>query len=168
MAGVLRGRLLVARLGPLGRPALIALAGLCALLPACGSARAASTPAPADQIRVVDARCPLPASADVGVVYFTVDNQGASADRLLSATTEVAQQAAVHQEVRKGLLITMEPSGPVTVPAHRSLVLSAGGTHLMLVGLTRPFQVGDHFSLTLHFQHAGDVTVPVPVVPAAS
>jgi copper(I)-binding protein len=171
MAGVLTGRRSVA---------LLAVAGLSAVLPACGSARAASSPAApakaapanaapvAGPIRVVDARCPLPASADVGVVYFTVENNGGTADRLVSATTVVAQQAAVHREVRKGLVITMEPSGPVTVPAHGSLVLSVGGTHLMLVGLARPFRVGDHFGLTLHFQHAGDVAVTVPVVPAAS
>jgi copper(I)-binding protein len=124
--------------------------------------------APGCELEVVDPRCPLPASADVAVAYFTVENHGAAADRLLSATTEVAQQAAVHRDVRKGLLITVAPSGPAAIPAHRSLVLSVGGTHLMLIGLSRPFSVGDTFTLTLHFQHAGDVRVLVPVVPAAS
>jgi copper(I)-binding protein len=157
MAGILTRRLLVLLLG---------VAGMAGVVSACGTARAASSSA--SQLDVVDARCPFPASADVGVVYFTVENHGATGDRLLSATTEVAQQAAVHEEVRKGLLITMEPSGPVAIPAHRSVVLSVGGTHLMLVGLTRSFNVGDHFTLTLHFQHAGDKTVTVPVVPAAS
>ncbi len=157
MAGILIRRLLVAFVG---------MAGLSGVLAACGSAGATSTSAP--QLRVVDARCPLPASPDVGVVYFTVENHGGSADRLVSATTDVAQQAAVHQEVRKGLLITMQPTGPVSIPAHKSLVLSVGGTHLMLVGLTRPFQLGDRFVLHLRFERAGDVDVSVPVVPAAS
>jgi hypothetical protein len=159
MAGILRG----ARFTNLG----CALAVAAALtLSACGSARAASASVP--QLRITDARAPAPPSPDVAVVYATVDNRGGGADRLLSASTDVARQAEVHQEIRKGLLITMAPSGPQAIPAHKSLVLSVGGTHLMLEGLLRPLNVGDHFTVTFHFQRSGAIAVSVPVVAAAS
>jgi copper(I)-binding protein len=120
------------------------------------------------QLQITDARAPAPASPDVAVVYLTVVNHGSGADRLLSASTTVAGQAVVHQEIRKGLLITMAPSGPVVIPAHKSLVLSVGGTHLMLEGLLRPLKVGDRFPVTFYFQHAGDLTISVPVVAASA
>lgn len=102
------------------------------------------------------------------MVYLTVANHGSAADRLLSASSDVSQQAEVHQEIRKGLLITMAPSGPEDIPAHKSLVLSVGASHLMLEGLLRPLNVGDHFSVTFHFERSGKMTVSVPVVAAAS
>ena len=119
-------------------------------------------------LEVLDARAPAPASPDVGVVYFTVRNDGTGSDQLLGATTTIAQDAEVHQEVRKGLLITMLPTGPVRIPAHRSLVLSVGGTHLMLIGLNHQLHVGQHFTLTLDFRYSHDLTVNVPVVPYTS
>jgi copper(I)-binding protein len=158
VATILTGRRLARLLG------VMALAA--ALFVACSSAKAASGSAP--QLQITDARAPAPASPDVAVVYLTVANHGSSADRLVSASTAVAKQAEVHQEIRKGLLITMAPSGPVVIPAHKSLALSVGGTHLMLEGLLRPLHVGDHFQVTFHFQHSGDLTVSVPVVAASA
>jgi copper(I)-binding protein len=101
------------------------------------------------------------------VVYFTVRNAG-RADQLVSASTDVAGSAEVHTEVRKGALITMAPAGPVDIPAHGTVRLSAGGSHLMLIGLTRTLREGDHFGMTLHFRRSGDVAVSVPVVAYAS
>jgi copper(I)-binding protein len=82
--------------------------------------------------------------------------------------TDVAGSADVHTEVRKGALITMAPAGPVDIPAHGTVRLSAGGSHLMLIGLTRTLREGDHFEMTLHFRRSGDVAVSVPVVGYAS
>ncbi len=157
MAAILTGRRLAGILG---------VVVLLALLAGCGSAKAASPAAP--QLQITDARAPAPASPDVAVVYLTVANHGSAADRLLSASSDVSQQAEVHQEIRKGLLITMAPSGPEDIPAHKSLVLSVGASHLMLEGLLRPLNVGDHFSVTFHFERSGKITVSVPVVAAAS
>ena len=39
---------------------------------------------------------------------------------------------------------------------------------VLLEGLLRPLNVGDHFPVTFHFQHAGDLTVSVPVVAASA
>jgi copper(I)-binding protein len=86
----------------------------------------------------------------------------------VSASTDVAGSAEVHREIRKGSLITMAPAGPVDIPAHGRVSLSAGGTHLMLIGLTRTLKEGDHFGMTLHFRRFGDVAVSVPVVTYAS
>jgi len=36
--------------------------------------------------------------------------------------------------------------------------------HVMLMGLKSPLTAGTSFSLTLNFEHAGEVTVDVPVL----
>ncbi|NCX55288.1 MAG: copper chaperone PCu(A)C [Rhodobacterales bacterium] len=41
--------------------------------------------------------------------------------------------------------------------------LKRGGDHVMFMGLTRSLEHGDKFELTLTFEHAGDVTLTVPV-----
>jgi len=160
MATILTGPRLARLLG------LLAFSAASVVLAGCSSAKAASSTV--SHLQITDARTPAPASPDVAVVYLTVNNRGASADRLLSASTPGAEQAEVHQEIRKGLLITMAPAGPEVIPAHKSLVLSVGGTHLMLEGLLQPLKVGDHFTVTFHFQHAGDIAVSVPVVAASA
>jgi copper(I)-binding protein len=147
--------------GLLGFVLIVGLVGACS---SAGAGAGAGGP----RIDVIDVRAPAPASPDIGVVYFSVRNRGGAADRLVSASTDVAGMAMVHQEVRRGLLVSMEPTGPITVPAHHTVVLSAGGSHLMLSGLDRTLKVGDHFTLTLHFQQSGDLPVSVPVVPYGS
>jgi copper(I)-binding protein len=143
-------------------------AGLLVLGLVASAAACSSAPAGTPRIDVVDARTPAPPSPDVGVSYFTVRNRGSTADRFLSATTDVAARAQIDQVLRHGRRITMAPAGPVDVPAHRSVVFVSGGSHLMLIGLQRALNVGDHFTVILHFQRSGDISVTVPVVPYSS
>jgi periplasmic copper chaperone A len=139
------------------------LAMVIGLLAACSSSSTSAPP-----IKVLDPRAPAPASPDVAAVYFTVRNQGGAADTLLSASTDVALQAQVHREVHHDAVMTMVPTGPLRIPAHRTVRLSVGGMHLMLIGLRGTLRVGNRFTLTLHFDHSGNVSVSVPVVPYAS
>jgi copper(I)-binding protein len=42
-------------------------------------------------------------------------------------------------------------------------VLEPGGLHIMLIGLKQKLAPGDSIPLTLVFEHAGEVTVEIPV-----
>jgi hypothetical protein len=79
-----------------------------------------------------------------GVVYLTVANHGASADRLDGARTPVARTVELHESMASdatmnGMKMTgvmsMERVTAVTVPAHGSVTFSPGGYHLMAIGL---------------------------------
>jgi copper(I)-binding protein len=97
-------------------------------------------------------------------VYVTIDNKGASPDRLTGAFTDRAAMAMVHQnEVINGVA-KMRMAGEINIPAGDRIEMVPGGTHIMLQGLRAPLKTGDDFDLVLHFRESGDKTVKVMVV----
>jgi copper(I)-binding protein len=103
-----------------------------------------------------------------GGVFLTIRNTGNSADRLLSASSPLPRAAELHTTVRDGDVMRMQPVQAIEVPAGGSVTLRPGGLHLMLVGLSAPMRVGEAVPVTLTFEHAGAITVQVPVQPAGA
>lgn len=52
----------------------------------------------------------------------------------------------------------------IELPAGHEVEFAPGGYHVMLIGLTRELVAGDTFELTLHFEHAADLTIQVHVL----
>ncbi len=102
-----------------------------------------------------------------GAAYFTITGHGA-ADRLLSATTPVAERAELHMTGNDGNVMRMRPVDGLAVPATGAVTLDPGGYHLMLVGLRQPLVAGQHFPLALTFQNAGAMRVEVVVEAAGA
>ena len=102
-----------------------------------------------------------------GAAYFTITGHGA-ADRLLSATTPVAERAELHVTRNEGNVMRMRPVDGLAVPATGAVTLDPGGYHLMLVGLKQPLVAGQHFPLALTFQNAGAMRVEVVVEAAGA
>ena len=101
-----------------------------------------------------------PAGAKVGGGYLTVENDGKEADRLLSATAEVAGRVEIHEMSVKDGVMTMRmlPDG-LEIPAGGEAKLAPGGLHLMLMDLKQPLKEGESFKGTLTFAKAGTVDV---------
>ena len=100
---------------------------------------------------------------DMGAVFLTIANAGASDDALDGARSDVADATEVHEtyQVDGGDAMRHVPS--LAIPAGATVVFKSGGYHVMLIGLKRDLRVGDHFTIGLHFVHAGWVDVPVVV-----
>jgi periplasmic copper chaperone A len=86
-----------------------------------------------------------------------------SVDRLLGASAGIAEEAMMHRSEMKDGMATMSGVDSLDIAPGAELAFSPGGYHLMLIGLKKPLKEGDHFSLSLRFEHAGDVTIDVPV-----
>lgn len=166
-----------------------AAAGLCAAVAlaaaACSSASASSaspaaagranqpsanpSPSPrgsaaAGSIQITGAYLPQPASPDVAAAYFTVADSGDQADVLLSATSSPAAQAALMTESTSGGAESMTAlAGGLPIPAHGRVTLGPDGYHLMLTDPATPLKQGGTVTLVLRFEHAGAVTLEVPV-----
>ena len=107
---------------------------------------------------------PSMGSATNSAAYMKLENSGDTPDRLLSATSDVAANAMIHESRMVGDVMTMRHvEGGVEVPAHGSAELKPLGLHVMLMGLKRPLKDGETIPMTLHFERAGDVAIEAKV-----
>ncbi|MDF1790572.1 MAG: copper chaperone PCu(A)C, partial [Thalassobaculaceae bacterium] len=98
-----------------------------------------------------------------GAAYLTIRNAGGSVDRLVAASTPVADRAELHTHLKDGDVMKMRAIEAVEVPADGMAMLAPGGDHLMLMGLKAPLKEGESFPITLVFEKAGEMTVTVAV-----
>ena len=105
-----------------------------------------------------------PAGASTGAVYLTITNKSQEMDRMLSASSDVADKLQIHEmKVVNGIMEMREVPSGLPVPAKGSVVLKPGGFHVMLIGLKKPLKAGETIPLTLDFEKAGKVSITVPI-----
>jgi len=104
-----------------------------------------------------------PAGAKTGATYMTVINNGKSADRLLGATTPLADKVQFHSVSEENGVSRMREMRAVEVAPGAKATFSPGGMHIMMVGLKQPLKEGQTFPLTLVFEKAGKIDVTVSV-----
>lgn len=105
----------------------------------------------------------MPPSAPNAAAFFTLHNQGATADRLLAASSPQAQKVELHEHVHKDGLMKMQQVQGVDVPAGGEVKFVPMGYHVMLFGVKQQLKDGERFPMTLRFEHAGEVQVEVAV-----
>jgi copper(I)-binding protein len=113
-------------------------------------------------------RATLP-DAPVGAGYLTIENAGVSADRLVSATSEVTPIVELHTMSTVDGVMKMEhlPEG-IDLPAGETVSLAPGGLHIMFIGPNQPFNEGECVELVLNFEQAGDLPVQLNVGPVGA
>ena len=111
---------------------------------------------------------PTPPGARSGGAYFTIENRGGQADRLLRVTTTAAGTAEIHSMTMDGNVMKMRAVASVDIPPHAATALKPGGYHVMLLDLKQPLAAGQTVPLTLTFEKAGAVDVPARVEPMSA
>ena len=109
------------------------------------------------------ARASAVSTATSGVVYMTLTNHGATADKLISITTPAAGMAMLHESVDAGGVASMKEMPGLEISAGGSVEMKPGSLHIMLMGLNAPLKKGDTLKLMLTFEHAGQVDVDAKV-----
>ncbi|NUB27655.1 copper chaperone PCu(A)C [Azospirillum brasilense] len=107
-------------------------------------------------------------SAPNGSAYMVLSTHGPDSDRLLSASTPVADKAELHTHLMDNGVMKMRQVDAIEVSPGSPTALQPGGLHVMLFGLKQPLAPGKAFPLTLTFEKAGPVTVQVDVQSAGS
>ena len=102
-------------------------------------------------------------SAPNAAAFFTLHNQGETADRLLAASSPQAQKVELHEHVHKDGLMKMQQVQGVDVPAGGEVKFVPMGYHVMLFGVKQQLKDGERFPMTLRFEKAGEVQVEVAV-----
>ncbi|NWF70840.1 MAG: copper chaperone PCu(A)C [Chloroflexi bacterium] len=102
--------------------------------------------------------------AGVSAVYMQIINRGASDDRLIAASTTVANLVQIHESRLVDDVMQMsEVEGGLPLPVGERVLLQPGGFHIMLMDLQQELVPGTAFLLTLTFESGAEITLAVPV-----
>lgn len=97
-------------------------------------------------------------------VYLSLDNDGAD-DALVAARCDCSSKVSLHVTEDHGGVHLMVAAEHIDLPSGETTVLEPGQSHLMLEGLDAPLTAGSSITVTLEFEHGGEQTLEVPVVP---
>ena len=114
------------------------------------------------QIRHPWSRATAP-GAKVAVGYMEIRNNGTQPDRLVAASTELAQRVEMHVTQRDGDVMRMRQEKAFEIPARERFTLAPVGPHLMLVDIVRPLKKGERIPVTLRFERAGELRIELEV-----
>jgi copper(I)-binding protein len=103
--------------------------------------------------------------ATTGAVYFTLVNNSASPDRLVSAASPAAETVELHTHFEEDGVLRMRPIDGIDIPADGKVAFQPGGLHVMLVGLRGALKEGHTVPVTLVFEKAGPVTAMARILP---
>lgn len=107
-----------------------------------------------------------PMEAENAAFYLTIVNNTREDDQLLSAAADVCGTAELHETIiDENDVMMMQPvtDGSIDVPAGQTVELKVGGLHVMCIGKTREFSVGEQIPLTLTFAKAGEMQVTAEI-----
>jgi hypothetical protein len=143
------------------------LAGLL-LSPLAARAQAQTPPRETGSLRVETPWTRAALQGRQGAGFLTIHNSGTTPDRLLAATSPVSGRVELHTHIRDGEVMRMRPVENIVVPPNGSVSLEPGGLHLMLTGLNQALVQGGSISVTLRFEHAGEITIELAVQSAGA
>lgn len=100
-----------------------------------------------------------------GAAFMHIMNMGDEADRLISASSDIAKVVELHThiEAEGGVMQMRRVEGGFAVEAGGMHKLMRGGDHVMFMGLNQPMEHGMTFEVTLVFENAGEVVVEITV-----
>ncbi|MCW1918464.1 copper uptake system-associated protein [Rhodobacter sp. KR11] len=101
-----------------------------------------------------------------GAAYFQVTNHAQADDRLISASSPDVGMVMImtNSADENGVMKMTDLPDGIVLPGEASHDLAPGGDHVMLMQPKHPVKDGETISVTLVFEHAGAVTVTIPVM----
>ena len=117
----------------------------------------------ADSIAVIDpyARA-VPPMQPNSAVFMRLENSGAE-HALVAARSQVSDVVELHTHRKVDGMMKMRRIERIGIPAQASTELKPGGLHIMLIGLKRQLEPGQHVPLTLMFEDGSSKDIVVPV-----
>lgn len=118
-------------------------------------------------LQIIHPHIPQPAaSAKAAGGFMAIVNNGAEADRLIGAESDIAMKVEVHESsVDANGVGTMTHVDAVEIPAGGTINLEHGGYHIMFMGLTGPLTEGEMHKGALIFERAGRVEIEFMIDP---
>jgi len=105
-----------------------------------------------------------PPSARTGGGFMTITNKGTTADRLVSARSNVSDKVEIHEMQMDGNVMRMrELAKGLEIPPGATVMLKPGSYHIMFMELKAPLAKDAKVPLTLMFEKAGSIDIQLDV-----
>ncbi|MBB4075941.1 hypothetical protein GGR08_000222 [Bartonella fuyuanensis] len=105
-----------------------------------------------------------PRGIKVGSGYLYIINHSNTPDRLVSISTNGVKTTEIHSIAVVNDIMKMEKMhNGIEIPGNGEITLKPGGDHIMFMGLSQPFKLGDKISAKLTFEKAGTINVDFSV-----
>jgi len=96
-------------------------------------------------------------------LYFTIENNGSTADTLYSVDSDVSNMVELHETYSNGSVMGMREIGQVVINPGETVKLEPGGKHVMVMKLKKDLKIGEKFYFNLHFRKAGEIKITAEV-----
>ncbi len=115
----------------------------------------------------VTANLALP--SDTGAVYMHIVNNSAADDALIDAAIDGCGTIELHEMINDNDTMVMRQveGNRIPIPAGETVMLQRGGLHIMCIGKTGEFTIGQSVPVTLTFEKAGTMEVMADVLDPA-
>jgi periplasmic copper chaperone A len=104
-----------------------------------------------------------PKGAHTAIGYMAIKNTGATSDRLIGGSVDVADRFQLHTMTMEDGIAKMRDLSVIEIKPGQTLELKPGGSHAMFVNLKRALSKGEHIKGTLIFERAGTVQIEYSV-----
>ncbi len=147
---------------------IVAASGIFALL----SQPALAAQYTAGPITIVDPQAAptVPGLSTGGVFFGSISSADNTGDRLIGASSPVAEVVEVHRMMMQDNIMRMRAVESVAITRDKPVSFERGKPdtyHLMMLNLKQPLEAGQTFPVTLVFEKAGEVEVTVEVFQGA-
>lgn len=96
--------------------------------------------------------------------YLKITNAGLRSDTLLSVGGSAAEKIELHEHIHDGNTMRMRKIDKgLEIAAGTTKNLEPGGHHITLIGVAAPLNEGGKIALKLEFEHAGEISIDVPI-----
>lgn len=101
-----------------------------------------------------------PNGAKVAGGFFTITNNGKTADRLVSVSSELSDKTQIHSmELSDGVMKMRHQADGIEIPAGATIEFKPGSYHVMFMDISKTLKAGDEIKGKLRFEKAGSVDV---------
>lgn len=96
-------------------------------------------------------------------VYFTIHNHTTSADKLIGASSPVADVVEIHESRMENDVMQMNRVPSLPLGADEEVIFGPGGYHVMLINIKEELVLGEHIGFVLQFKNHEDIVIEVHI-----
>lgn len=124
---------------------------------------------PIGGLRVDQVTAVLSLPSETGAIYMRIHNGTGQDEALTGAVVPGCEAVELHEMRMDGdmMLMRQVEGNRIVIPRGETVMLQRAGLHIMCIGKTVEFAVGDAVSVTLQFEGAGAVEVTAEVIDPA-